>query len=410
MYMKNRGLAWAMLSVVAFMTACGPVKFSSSSEANLDPSGITPTPTPDTSPTPTATLRDVRYNNTVVAKNYKLDLVLVIDDSNSMLADNRKLADRLSNLITKLGTNNIDWQMCATVTRGLPTSGGGTAWGASYYWQPAAISSSAAPNTSLGMVLKKGTPNVADIVKYTIDYIDAGWAGSDDERGIKAAYRHVYNGDLRYSNNGCYRADSAVAYIIISDEDVRSIGGDASQQVYQGELKALEEEDKPQVFVDFFKSTFGADRRFTVNSIIVKPGDTNCKDTQDAQGAKSHYGFRYAELSNLTGGGIGSICDSDYSANMDLFFGRINSSLSSVPLECSPYNGVATVTLTPAVTGMGSSVQGASVVFSSPVPAGTNIDIRYQCLDRAPSSFGEATMMEQPGFFARIWNFIKGLF
>lgn len=417
MLSKYRGMAWAMTASIAFLSACGPVKFSSSSEADLTPSGVTPTPTvtvsPSPSPTtsPTPTLRDVHYNNTVAAPDYKLDIVLVIDDSNSMLADNQKLADRLSSLITKLQASSIDWQMCATVTRAIPITATNYAWGASIYWQPAARSSTQAPDTTLGMVLKKGTSNLSNIFKYTINYINAGWAGSDDERGIKAAYRHVYNGDYRYSpNNGCYRTDSAVAYIIISDEDERSIGGDASQQVYSGELKALENEDKPQYFVDFFKDTFGSTRRFTVNSIIVKPGDSACKATQDAQGTKSHYGFKYAELTTLTGGGAGSICASDYTTNMDLFFGKITASLSSVPLECAPYNGVVNVTITPSMSGVTSTVQGSSVVFSAPVPSGRTIDITYKCLDRSPTSLGEATVMEQPGFFARIVNFFKSLF
>jgi hypothetical protein len=302
--------------------------------------------------------------------------------------------------------------MCATVTRYIPITGNPQAWGASIYWQKGATAPGAAPDTSLGMVLKKGTADVANVFSNTINYINAGWANSDDERGIKAAWRHVYNGDLRYNpNNGCYRADSAVAYIIISDEDERSIGGDASQQVYTGELKPLEDEDKPQVFVDAFKSTFGATRRFTVNSIIVKPGESNCKATQDAGSAKSHYGFKYAELSNLTGGGIGSICDTDYTANMDLFFGKIASSLSSVQLDCIPWNGVATVTVTPNdISGLTSSVSGASIVFNKPVTSGHTVDVRYQCMDRAPSSEGAATVMEQPGFFARVMNFFKNLF
>ncbi|WP_081111829.1 hypothetical protein [Bdellovibrio bacteriovorus] len=426
MLLKSRALACAVTASMAFLSACGPVKFSSSSEADLTPSGVTPSPTPSGSPSPsptgspspspttspTPTLIDKHFNQTIAAANYKLDIVLIIDDSNSMLADNQKLANRLSSLVTKLEAagSNIDWQMCATVTRATPYQGS-WAWGASIYWQPNARASSLAPDTSLGYILKRGTSNLASIFANTINYIDAGWEGSDDERGIKAAWRHVYNGDLRYSgNSGCYRTDSAVTYIIISDEDVRSVGGDPSQKFYQDELKTLEEEDKPQVFVDYFKTVFGDTRRFTVNSIIVKPGDSTCKASQDAQGAKSHYGFKYAELSNLTGGGIGSICDSDYTANMDLFFGRIKASLSSVNLECTPYNNVATITISPNPENSVGSVQGASIVFSKPLSNGTTIDVRYKCLDRAPSSFGEAIKVEQPGFFARIVNFFKNLF
>lgn len=408
MFLKNgRGAKWASLIVALSLTSCGPVRFSANSDATVS-NNNTPTTTDPGSTSPGA-LHEVRYNNTVTAKDNKLDIVLIIDDSNSMLPDNQKLAANLAGFVTKLQNSNIDWQMCATVTRALPISSTQTAWGASIYWQ-----SSDTPSTDLGMVLKRGTANLPTIFAKTINYIGAGWVGSDDERAIKAAYHHVYNGDYHYQpNNGCYRADSAIAYIIISDEDERSIGGDASQQYYSGELKSLEDEDKGDVFVSYVKDTFGSNRRFTVNSIIVKPGDSSCKSSQDAGGAKSHYGFKYAELSGLTAGAVGSICDSDYSANMNLFFDRIQDSLSSIPLECAPYQGNVTVTITPNAGSIQSRVDGMSLIFSSPVPAGSNIDVKYQCADgsRNPSSVNKATpLVQEMGFWAKIVHFFTSLF
>lgn len=394
---------WASLFLILSISACGPVKFSgsSSSNDNVDPVN---TPPPTTSPTPTDTLRDIHYQNVVASKDNKLDIVLIVDDSNSMLADNQKLAARLSGFVSKLQASNIDWQMCATVTRALPISSTQTAWGASIYWQSSSTASSA-----LGMVLRKGQANLSSVFTHTVNYINAGWVGSDDERAIKAAYHHVYNGDYRYSGtNGCYRPDSAIAYIIISDEDERSIGGDASQKYYSNELKPLENEDKPQFFIDSVRSTFGSDRRFTVNSIIVKPGDSACKTSQDSGSAKSHYGFKYAELSNLTGGGIGSICDADYSTNLNLFFDRINDSLSSVPLECSPIGNV-NVTITPSAGTITTRIEGMNLIFDTPVPAGRTIDIKYQCTEtRSPSSV--ASPASEVSFFAKIVLFFKNLF
>ncbi len=398
----ERARGWASLLFVLSISACGPVKFSGLSSKDVEPVN---TPPPTTSPTPTdpSTLRDVNYRSVVASKDNKLDIVLIVDDSNSMLADNQKLASRLSGFVSKLQASNIDWQMCATVTRALPVSANATAWGASIYWQ-----NSSTASTALGMVLRKGQSNLANIFTHTINYINAGWVGSDDERAIKAAYHHVYNGDYRYSpNNGCYRPDSAIAYIIISDEDERSVGGDASQKYYANELKPLENEDKPQVFVDYVKSTFGADRRFTVNSIIVQPGDSACKASQDKGSAISHYGFKYAELSQLTAGGIGSICDADYSTNLNLFVDRINDSLSSVPLECQPVGNV-NVTITPSAGTVTTRIEGMNLMFDTPVPAGRTIDIKYQCAEsRSPSSESPATEMS---FFAKIVLFFKNLF
>ncbi|MGZ3770123.1 MAG: hypothetical protein ACXVCR_19155 [Bdellovibrio sp.] len=396
-------LLTSLMSSVFIFSACGPVKFSASS-SDVAPATTTPTGT-ETTP---VNLRDVHYNNMVAPTDYKLDIVLIVDDSNSMLQDNQKLAAKLSGFVTELQNSNIDWQMCATVTRALPISATQTAWGASIYWQ-----NSSTPSTALGMVLKKGTPDLSNIFINTINYIGAGWANSDDERAIKAGYQHVYNGDYHYQpNSGCYRTDSAITYIIISDEDERSVGGDASQQVYPGELKPLENEDMPATFAAYVKEVFGATRRFTVNSIIVKPGDTACKATQDAQGSISHYGFKYQELSKLTSGGIGSICADDFSTNMDLFFGKIQNSLSSVPLECAPYKGNITVTITPEIGQVQSKIDGQNLIFSVPVPDGHTIDLKYQCDDgRSPSSMGKAVALKQElGFWAHIVNFFKNLF
>lgn len=323
-----------------------------------------------------------------------------------MLADNQKLAAKLASFVSTLQTTkNLDWQMCVTVTRALSTGNNTSAWGPSIYWQTNASS----PNTTLGLVLKKGTANLSTIFTQTINYVGAGWAGSNDERAIKAAYHHVYNGDYHYSGvSGCYRADAAIAYIIISDEDERSIGGDQSQKYYKDEYYALENEDKPQVFVDYVKSTFGANKRFTVNSIIVKPGDTACMKTQDAEGSKSHYGVQYAALSTLTGGGIASICAADFGTNMNLFVDKIVDSLSKVNLECTPV-GTPTVTITPALSSLVYRVEGMSIVFDTPVPAGSKIVVNYKCdATRSPSSIGEAKT--EAGFFDKVMSFFKNLF
>lgn len=399
---KFTKLGGALLLPVMILAACGPVKFSA------DKSSSNVIDANNTDPISPGSLRDVHYNQTVAATDSKLDIILVVDDSNSMLADNQKLAAHLDSFVSKLQNSSIDWQMCATVTRALPITASQTAWGASIYWQ-----SSDTPSSALGVVLKKGTPNLPTIFSKTINYINAGWVGSDDERGIKAAYHHIYNGDYRYQpNSGCYRSDSAIAYIIISDEDVRSIGGDVTQQAYSGELKALENEDKPDTFVSFVRETFGSNRRFTVNSIIVKPNDSACKSSQDAAGTKSHYGVHYAALSNLTAGGVGSICDSDYSTNLNLFFERIQNSLSSIALSCQPYNGNVAVTITPNAGSITSHVEGMNLIFSSPVPSGSSVDVKYQCPEgaRNPSSIGQTATPVKVGIWNRISNFFRNLF
>ncbi len=356
-----------ILFVSLTFLSCSDVKFATSK--SQAPTGPTPPPSP---PTPQGT-RDVTYTGTVQAQNNKLDILLIVDDSNSMLADNQKLATRLAEFVTNLQSSSIDWQMCATVTRSLPINGN-PAWGLSIIWSNYTPTSSSTPNWVL-----KSTANLSTIFTNTINNIGAGWAGTDDERGTKAAYWHIYNGDPRVATaSKCHRTDAALAMIIVSDEDVRSVGGEKAYEYYLGEHKPLENDDEPNTVLNYVKEVFGATKRFTFNSIIVKPNDETCLRAQDAGGAKSHYGIKYSQLSNMTGGGIGSICDENYSTNLNLFTDSIEDSLSFQALECMPV-GTVDVTVTPPVTNLVTSVKGASLEFNPKIPVGRTLNIKYKC-------------------------------
>lgn len=311
--------------------------------------------------------RNVVYDKPVLASNNKVDLLMVFDDSNSMLADNTKLAQRMQNFVNDLTSSGIDWQMCAVVTHSENVNGDGVYfWGASKKW----VGYVGSPQ----WVLKLGAPDPYSIFTNMVAAIGAGWENTDDERGIKAAW---WNAEYAAYNN-CYRKDASLSVILLSDEDERSVGGDPSQVYYNGELKYLEADDTPQGYVTKIKQTFGNDKRFTFNSIIVKPGDQACMAAQDAEGSKSHYGYKYNELSQLTNGYVGSICASDYSTNLYYFKDRIVNSLASVVLECAPIGDI-TVTITPSMGGVTTQLQNNTLVFNPAVPVGRSIKLEYKC-------------------------------
>jgi hypothetical protein len=310
-------------------------------------------------------IRHVTFTKNVNVTDNKVDILLVVDDSNSMLPENQRLAQKLQGFVNDLTASGLDWQMCGTVTR-AQTINGTAYWGASKNW----VGYIGSP----AWILKLGAANPYAIFTDTINAIGAGWAGTDDERAIKAAYTSV---DYAAYNN-CYRADASLAVIVLSDEDERSIGGNMALQYYYQEWKALEAEDYPQAFVNKVKQKFGANKPFSVNSIIVKPGDTACMAAQDAGGAKSHYGYKYAELSQLTQGYVGSICDADYSQSLYYFKDKIKQSLSSIALECAPV-GAVNVVITPAMGGVTSQVVNNTLVFTPAIPAGRTVTIGYDC-------------------------------
>lgn len=311
--------------------------------------------------------RHVTYKNTVLVSDNKVDILLVVDDSNSMAPENTQLAQRLQGFVNDLTASNIDWQMCATVTRAQDVNNNGTLyWGASRNW----VNYVGSPV----WIMKLGATDPYAIFTNTVASIGAGWAGTDDERAIKAAYWHA-----EYSAyNSCYRPDASISVLILSDEDERSVGGDSAQVYYNGELKPLESDDLPQSYVNKIKQKFGNDKRLSVNSIVVKPGDASCLAAQDAAGAKSHYGYKYSELSQLTNGYVGNICATDYSANLNYFKDRIIRNLSSINLDCAPVGNIA-VDITPAIGTVTTQLVNNTLTFTPVIPAGRTVQVDYEC-------------------------------
>jgi hypothetical protein len=311
--------------------------------------------------------RHVTYNDTVLVSDNKVDILLVVDDSNSMAPENTQLAQRLQNFVTDLTTSNVDWKMCSSVTRAQDLNNNGTLyWGASRNW----VGYLGSP----AWVMNVGATDPYAIFTNTIAAIGAGWAGTDDERAIKAAFWHAEYAQY----NSCYRPDASISVLVLSDEDERSVGGDISQGYYAGEVKPMEADDQPQSYVNKIKQKFGNDKRLSVNSIIVRPGDASCLAAQDAGGAKSHYGYKYNELSQLTNGYTGNICANDYSQNLNYFKDRIVRNLSSINLECAPVGNIA-VNITPSMGTVGTQLVNNTLVFTPIIPAGRVVQVDYDC-------------------------------
>jgi len=316
--------------------------------------------------------KSVTYSDVVASANKQVDFLLVVDDSNSMLADQKKLAAKLSTFVSSLENSQIDWQMCMTSTRGVASSNG-EVWGAPLNW----LDYSPAPGVP-SHVLTKGTPDLHNIFVDTMNAVGVGNANSGDERGIKAAYHSFASAN----SSGCYRKDAAVSVILISDEDEASVGGDITRLKsveLPSSFKPLVAEDMPVVLLGQSKAIFGQNVRFTFNSIILKPGDTACEASQDQETSPSHAGTMYAHMSALTGGGVASICDADYTDSLNTFKDKIINSLSQLKLTCVPDVRTVKVKIN-GVEVSNYSLVGSVLNFKSALIEGTKIDLYYDCL------------------------------
>lgn len=305
----------------------------------------------------------VNSTEVVALGNKQVDFLLVLDDSNSMLPELQKLSMRMETFVKFLDDSKVDWQMCVTTTRA-------SNFGVYIPWK----NYSPGPGIPL-QVLKKGAANLNAIFTSTIDSVTIGGGDSGDERGIKSAY-------VSFQKAGaCYRKDAAVSVILISDEDERSVGGNPSKVKAKdaaGSYQPLEREDLPLNLIAQAQKSFGRDVRFTFNSIIVKPGDTRCEAIQDIDTSPSHPGEIYALMSALTEGGVGSICDEDYSANLNTFKDKIINSLNQVTLQCEPVAGTLKVWIDN-VLDSNFRREKNILKFSKELVEKTRIDLAYEC-------------------------------
>jgi hypothetical protein len=280
--------------------------------------------------------------------NNTVDILMVIDNSKSMLTFQDRIAPGFSNLIGSL--NGVNWQMAFTTT---------DKFDGSLY------------NLSNGaQILTAKTSNPASVFQSTL--LSFGESGDADERGIKAAASIISS-----SNNATksfFRNNASLAVVFLTDEDERSTGGVHIDHNGDGWTGSIENDDRVENLISLEQKILGKAKKFSAYSIIIQPGDTNCYN-QDANG---FYGSFYAKLTNQTGGVTGSICDADYSTTLKNISNDISQLLNSFTLTHSPRKNSLQITLTPRQPDVTHSVAGKTVTFSRPPNLGTQIDISYQ--------------------------------
>lgn len=321
--------------------------------------------------------KTISTSEVVAYGNKQVDFLLVLDDSNSMKPELERLSAKLSNFMSSLEASDIDWQMCYTTTSGHSV-GKNTIYGEPKAWK------SYQPNGNTpSYLLKKGSSNLDQVFTATINNLALGSQLSYDERGIKATFENFKSGEPNNSPaHSCYREGAAISVILISDEDERSLGGDAKNLKANESAQSvlpLEPEDLPAVLINQAGQSFGSDVRFTFNSIIVKPGDKACEQQQDNSASPSHPGHYYADISRLTEGGVGSICDADYSAHLNTFKDKIVNSMTQLVLQCVPVPSTLRVKID-GVEQSGLKLDKKTLKFNQALLEGTLIDLYYDCL------------------------------
>lgn len=321
-----------------------------------------------------------------VAPN-KVDLLMILDNSGSMAPEHKKLAQRLGNLIDVLNNNNVDWQICYTLTHVVDGTGAVKPdAGAIREWYN---NESLLNFTPIGSkVLRKDNPNAkkyfADTLK-TLALWDFG-LGSGYEQPVHAGLLAIDRTD----NAECFRSDAALAMVVLSDEDENSCAGRCQTtndvgapypgrnlKLYTDQFRALTPNNNPETLLARIQQKW-PQKPFTGHSIGILRDDRACYDAQD----KDHpafYGHVVQILSDITDAEKANICLGDYANQLTAIGQRTVKSLRSVSLRCAP-ESVEAIIITPN-SGSTPTVSGNKVYFNPPLPEGTNVRVDYVCLE-----------------------------
>lgn len=185
-----------------------------------------------------------------------------------------------------------------------------------------------------------------------------------NERGILAAAMTLENNPHNF-----VREVGHMAVVFLSDEDEGSNGS-----------KIVDEVERPNNFVSNFKSLY-PNKSIAAHSIIIRPGDSQCFDEQANNGYfAGEYGDFYAELTDITDGILGNICDDNYTDQLE----SIGTSVAQVRevLPCRPKNDEVTISYDPEPVNPVEVTKNFSqneIVFGSGLKAGTKIRLQFAC-------------------------------
>jgi hypothetical protein len=293
--------------------------------------------------------------NVLIQATTDVDLLVVVDNSDSMADEKNKLGAKFSSLLFAI--DKLNWRtgiITADVGTNAPQKDGNLL-----------------PIKYAGFEGRYFLDASTDIMTAQDAFVASikinTSAGSGGEQGIGAAYRSIERSQDGTSPNnaGFFRPKAALAVLVVSDENE------------QGNLTR----NRPDGLLGLIQSTWGAGKPFAFHSIIVRPGDSVCFNTPGNDG----YGHTYAQLSNLTGGIIGSVCEPDYGAQMAEIGNGVRDLARSVSLECSPLDLNKDGKPDLVIESPGSlpvpsyTIKGTTVVFASQ-PAEGQYVFKYACL------------------------------
>ncbi len=287
----------------------------------------------------------------VTKTDKQLDVLFVVDNSLSMKDEQKSMAAKINSFMDRI--KDFDWQI-GIVTTDPSHHEYGDGRLQKY------------PDGSTTISSKLDINSARQLFAQTIQRKETG---SSSEQGIRATARAIQRAlgsNSEASHRQFFRKDSALAAVVLSDENESGV----------------ETINKGPELVKLISQTWGEEKIFQFHSIIVRPGDTACKAA--ATTGEHYYGTAYANLTKLTNGVLGSLCEEDYGNQLSLIGQTVANSKTTYDLSCVPKdidgdgNPDVTVKASGGIVVPNFTVKNSQLVFSKPPQEG-QYSIDYFC-------------------------------
>lgn len=324
----------------------------------------------------------------------KIDVLVVVDNSGSMKYEQSSMAQRFSNFLSKL--NGLDWQV-AIATTDVRTNDS-TATGLIKDGRLLNMTYTHGGVTTNPRILNSSMDFAAANEAFSATIQRPASEGGGKEQGIRASYRAIERvfqtnttvdttiGYTNASNVGLFRTGSSLAVVVVSDADeTPSWASGDTGNLCKPWVIAEGTKNHPKDLVNLVSTKF-PDKPFKFYPVVVKPDDQACREQRNDGSGNEAYGCYYNDLRVLTGGRIGSVCETDYTAQLAQIGQDAADLARSYDLGCAPYdvdrNGQPDITVVNTATGAVLTnyvVEGKMLVFNAILPVG-NYRADYRCV------------------------------
>ena len=299
-----------------------------------------------------------------------VDLLVVVDNSRSMRADQQKLAREFSNFVS--GISESDYRIGVTTTDtdsvGFENTPG--------YWGNLDVISQTGKNyiskdDQNPEALFSNIINRQETTDCTLTQ-DPEVCASFNERPLYAIFMAIQKREAQ--NAGFFRDGADLAVLIITDED-------ETEEEATGDLYTSDD------LLSFIETEFAGEKKVLGFSIAIQNGDEECfneqaKDTVSGALAVS-YGVRVGELGDLTGGFQVSICNQNFGQDLASISDYVQREL--LPFKHKLPESVDLNTIEVLVTLLDGrefevniEILGQELRITPTPPAGSKIEIKYE--------------------------------